>query len=101
VSGNTLKRHRNVFTRAERMIKMEELNKWREGMSVFAMPKMKGEAKLKKNKGGGRGAKKKEEAAAAATAATTAAAPAAAGDKKGAAVDKKAVEPKKGEKKGK
>lgn len=92
VSGNTLKRYRNVFTRAERLEKLEEMKKWQEGMSVFGLPKVKGEAKLKKAKGGGRGAKKKEEAAAAEGA--TAAAPAAT-DKKAAGADKKAEAKKK------
>ena len=74
-SANALIRHRNVLTRAERLEKLQEEEKWAEGRnSVFGLPKV-AHRKLETAKGG------KEEAAAEGAAATTTAgaAPAAAG----------------------
>src|SRR5580692_9459245 len=39
-SANALIRHRNVLTRDERLTKLKEEEKWREGMSVFGLPKV-------------------------------------------------------------
>lgn len=39
-SANALIRHRNVLTRAERLEKLKEEEKWNESMSVFALPKV-------------------------------------------------------------
>jgi small basic protein (TIGR04137 family) len=39
-SANALIRHRNVLTRDERLTKLKEDEKWREGMSVFGLPKV-------------------------------------------------------------
>jgi small basic protein (TIGR04137 family) len=39
-SANALIRHRNVLTRDERLAKLKEEEKWRDGMSVFGLPKV-------------------------------------------------------------
>ena len=39
-SANALIRHRNVLTRDERLDKLKEEEKWRDGMSVFGLPKV-------------------------------------------------------------
>ena len=39
-SGNALSRHRNVLTRAERIEKMKEDDRWTEDGSPFALPKI-------------------------------------------------------------
>ncbi len=39
-SANALIRHRNVLTRDERLTKLKEDEKWRDGMSVFGLPKV-------------------------------------------------------------
>lgn len=39
-SANALIRHRNVLTRDERLAQLKEEEKWREGMSVFGLPKV-------------------------------------------------------------
>lgn len=45
------KRHRSVLKRAERIKLLEELGKWKEGNSVFGLPKVKTlRIKLKKEK---------------------------------------------------
>jgi len=55
VTKSRLKRHRNVLSRTERILKLEEEEKWAEGSnSVFALPKVR-VARLKKSH-----AKKKE-----------------------------------------
>lgn len=59
ITKASLQRHRNVFTRAERIEILEKEGKWREGDSVFHLPKVKGEVKIKKAKGG-KGSKKKD-----------------------------------------
>jgi len=56
VSKGRLKRHRNVLTRTERLLKLEEEEKWAADKdSVFSLPKVR-VARLKKSH-----AKKKEE----------------------------------------
>jgi len=39
-SRNALVRHRNVLTRAERLEKLEEEERWDDSQSVFALPKV-------------------------------------------------------------
>jgi len=39
-SANSLVRHRNVLTRAERLDKLKEEEKWSEDKSVFGLPKV-------------------------------------------------------------
>ena len=39
-SRNSLVRHRNVLTRAERLEKLEEEERWNEGVSVLGLPKV-------------------------------------------------------------
>ncbi len=39
--GKKAKQHRSVLTRAERIKKLKEEDKWREGKSVFGLPKVK------------------------------------------------------------
>ena len=39
-SRDSLVRHRNVLTRAERLDKLEEDERWSEGASVFGLPKV-------------------------------------------------------------
>ena len=39
-SRNSLIRHRNVLTRAERLEKLEEEERWDEGTSVLGLPKV-------------------------------------------------------------
>jgi len=63
VSKTILKRDRNVLTRAERVKELEDKGKWKEGDSVFALPKV----RIRKVKAGGKH-KKAEKAAAAAAA---------------------------------
>ena len=77
-SANALIRHRNVLTRDERLAKLKEEEKWREGMSVFGLPKVahRKQALAKAEK---------TEVAADGTAPAGAAAPAAAGAKGAAA----------------
>ena len=52
-----MNRPRNVLSRAERLEKLTEAGKWHEGDSIFNLPKVKGEIKIKKAKK----KKKKEE----------------------------------------
>jgi len=59
-AGN-LARHRNVLTRAERIAKLKDLDRWEEGKSVFGLPKV-GHRNMKV----GKKTKKKEEGEAAA-----------------------------------
>jgi small basic protein (TIGR04137 family) len=74
-TANALTRHRNVLTRAERIAKLKDLEKWEEGKSPFGLPKV-----ANRNLKVGKKTKKAEEgaegAAAAAPAAGAAAAPA-------------------------
>lgn len=39
-SASTLRRHRNVLTRMERIERMRELGKWDEGQSPIGLPKV-------------------------------------------------------------
>jgi len=50
VSKATLRRHRNVLSRAERVKKMTEDETWEEGRSVFGLPKV----KIRRVKAGGK-----------------------------------------------
>ncbi len=67
-TGGSLKRHRNVLTRAERLAKLTDAERWSPGKSVFGLPKVSNRtAKV------GKKTKKKEEAAEATPAAGAAA----------------------------
>src|SRR5215467_8717312 len=66
-SANALVRHRNVLTRAERLEKLTEAEKWTEAKSVYGLPKV-AHRKMEAIKGPA-----KEEAAEGAAAATGAA----------------------------
>ncbi len=74
VSSSALKRHHNVLTRAERVAKLADAGKWKDGESVFGLQKVKVH-RVKPGK-----AKKAEKAAAAAAAEAVAAAEAAKGE---------------------
>jgi len=89
-SRAALVRHRNVLTRAERLERLADAERWSEGMSVFGLPKV----AHRKSSAGHKG--KKEEKAAAPEAAA-AAPPAAESDTK--KTEKKAPEKKGAEKK--
>jgi small basic protein (TIGR04137 family) len=39
-SANALVRHRNVLTRAERLVKLTEAEKWNDTKSVYGLPKV-------------------------------------------------------------
>ena len=39
-SANSLQRHRNVLSRAERVEKLKAQDRWDEGKSVFGLPKV-------------------------------------------------------------
>ena len=39
--GKKAKQHRSVLTRAERIKKLKEEDKWQEGKSIFGLPKVK------------------------------------------------------------
>ena len=67
VSGDRLKRDRNVLSRWERIAQLREEEKWEEGRSVFCLPKVK-VTRFKKHK-------KTKAAAAEATAETAAETP--------------------------
>ena len=84
VVKSALVRARNVFSRAERLAKMTEEGKWKEGDSVYGLPKLKTRAKVRKVKK----EKKPAEGAEGAVAAEGAAAAPAAGAAKGAAAGK-------------
>ena len=58
-SAGSLARHRNVLTRAERLKKLAEEDRWKEGDAVLGLPKV-----SNRNLKIGRKAKKKEEKAA-------------------------------------
>jgi small basic protein (TIGR04137 family) len=87
-SANALIRHRNVLTRAERLDKLKEEERWTEAKSVYGLPKV---AHRKQELGKA----EKEEAVEGATPAAGAAAPAAA-PAKGAAAAKGAAPAAKG-----
>ena len=82
-TAGKLKRHRNVLTRAERLDILKKDERWKEGQSIFGLPKVRNiMAKAKK---------KKEEAAEGAAAPAAGAAAAAATPAKGAASAKGAA----------
>jgi small basic protein (TIGR04137 family) len=74
-SANALIRHRNVLTRAERLAKLTEQEKWNDSKSVYGLPKV-AHRKMAAVKGPA-----KEEAAEGAAAAGATPVPAAAGGK--------------------
>ena len=89
-AGRRAKQHRSVLKRFERMKILQEKGEWKEGDSVFGIPKVKTlRIKLKKEKAAE--AAKPEENAAATTAAPQA--PAEKGTAKSAAVKPAAVKP--------
>ena len=59
VVGSRARRHRNVLSREEQIVKLEEEGRWDEAKSVFGLPKV----RSIKPAAGGRKAKKKEAAA--------------------------------------
>ena len=65
---SSLTRHRNVLTRAERLTRLADEERWQEGRSVFSLPKV-----SNRNVKVGKKTKKKEQAAEAAPGATAAA----------------------------
>src|SRR5262252_2241081 len=69
VTAGNLRRHRNVLTRAERLELLKKEERWKEGQSIFNLPKVRNIMMKAK--------KKKEEAAAEGAAAPAAGAPAA------------------------
>ena len=88
-SGTRLKRQRSVLTRWERVLRLREEERWQDGRSVFALPKVK-VVRHKKHK------KPKKEVAA-----EGAAAPGAGGAAEGApAPEPKAKEKERGKEKG-
>ena len=62
-TGGALSRHRNVLTRAERLKKLADEDRWNPEKSVFGLPKV-----SNRTAKGGKKVKKKEEAAQAAAA---------------------------------
>jgi small basic protein (TIGR04137 family) len=73
-SANALVRHRNVLTRAERLERLKEEEKWTDNKPVFGLPKV---ANRKLIVGGKAEKEEAADAAAAGTAAAAGAAPAA------------------------
>lgn len=61
VTKDTLKRQRSVLTRAERIQKLKEDEKWEDNMSAFGLPKVK-VVKVAKKKGKPKEAEDKPEA---------------------------------------
>ncbi len=57
-TGGGLSRHRNVLTRAERLARLKDAERWEEKQSVFGLPKV-----ANRNVKVGKKAKKKEEGA--------------------------------------
>jgi small basic protein (TIGR04137 family) len=84
-AANSLVRHRNVLTRAERLLKLADEEKWNESKSVYGLPKV-AHRKMAVTKGPA-----KEDAAAAAAAGTAPAGAAPAAAAKGAAPAAKAA----------
>jgi small basic protein (TIGR04137 family) len=56
-TANALTRHRNVLTRAERIARLKDQERWEDGKSVFGLPKV-----SNRNVKVGKKSKKKEEA---------------------------------------
>ena len=88
-AANALIRHRNVLTRAERIDRLVEAEKWDDSKGVLGLPKV-GNRKLETKGGGGKEAADEGDAAAA-TGAKAAGAKAAAPAAKGAAPAGKAA----------
>jgi small basic protein (TIGR04137 family) len=86
-TAGSLSRHRNVLTRAERLSKLKNEERWKDGSSVFGLPKV-GNRTAKVGK---KAKKKEEEATAAAPGAAAPAAPAAGGKAPAAAAAKPAA----------
>ena len=63
-SGDRLKKHRNVLTRDERIVRLEKEGRWKDGESVLGLPKVRNIKVVARKK-----AKKKEQAPAVETAA--------------------------------
>jgi small basic protein (TIGR04137 family) len=57
-TASALTRHRNVLTRAERIAKLKDQERWEEGKSAFGLPKV-----ANRNLKVGKKTKKKEEGA--------------------------------------
>lgn len=57
---NTLVRHRNVLTRAERITRLQEMGRWKDGSTAIGLPKV----AHRKAAVGKKGKAKKEEQAA-------------------------------------
>jgi small basic protein (TIGR04137 family) len=93
VTAGNLRRHRNVLTRAERLELLKKEERWKEGQSIFNLPKVRNimaKAKKKKEEAAAEGA---AAPAAGAAPAGGAAAPAAAGAKGAAAPAAKGAAP--------
>ncbi|MGA2233240.1 MAG: small basic protein [Tepidisphaeraceae bacterium] len=94
-SANSLIRHRNVLTRAERLDKLAEDEKWDESKSVFGLPKVEHRkqalAKAVKEEGAAEGTPGATPAAGAAAPAAGAAKPAAGAKGAGGATAKAAA----------
>jgi small basic protein (TIGR04137 family) len=91
--ANALIRHRNVLTRDERLAKLKEDEKWREGMSVFGLPKVAHRKMALAKAEKAEAVEGAEGAAAAAPAAGAKAAPAAGGKAAAAPAGKAAAAP--------
>jgi small basic protein (TIGR04137 family) len=50
VASSKLKRHRNVLTKTERIEILKQQGRWKEGDSVFRLPKVASIAMIKKTK---------------------------------------------------
>jgi small basic protein (TIGR04137 family) len=50
-SANALVRHRNVLTRAERLLKLAEAEKWNEQKSVYGLPKVAHRRRCRRRRG--------------------------------------------------
>ncbi len=92
MTGGKLRRHRNVLTRAERIEILKKEERWKEGQSVFGLPKVRSIMMRAKKKAKEETAEAAPAAAASVAEAAGAAAPAA-GTKAPAAADAKAAVP--------
>lgn len=68
-SRDTMKRHRSVLTRAERITILEDESRWEDGESVFGLPKVRQYVMKRRH---GKAAEKEEEGAEAAAEGETA-----------------------------
>lgn len=62
IPRSLLKRHKNVLSRFERITRLKEEEKWEEGRSVFALPKVRNIMASKKKAGKPEEEDKSEEA---------------------------------------